>query len=93
MSEQSKEDLCCMAEGLAYGLRWAKKKKKKVEKCLTLRGIIVHLCVPVCECVCVCVAGLLEQFQNAEMSAVMYSSYLTLFRAFEGFQGLICPKK
>lgn len=66
------------------------KKKKKVQKCLTLCGIIVHLCISVCECVCVCVpvplracvAGLLEQFQNAEISAVMYSSLSNTVRGF-----------
>lgn len=94
MSEQSKEDLCCMAEGLAYGLRWAKKKKKSGE----VFDFTWDYCafVRACLWVHVCVAGLLEQFKMQKYQLLCTLPYLTLFGPFEGFalvSAVDLPKK
>lgn len=75
MSEQSREDLCCMAEGLASGLHRAKKQSRwqcvgLLCTCVCLSASYVSVLVPLW----VCATWLLGWFLGVRMSAVIHLS-------------------
>lgn len=106
MSEQSKEDLRCVAEGLAYGPRRAKKKKREKKSGEVFDFTwdycaFVRACLWVCVCVCLCLCervwqGYWSSFGMQKYQPLCTLPYLTLFGAFEGFalvSSVDLPKK